>query len=1210
MSNKAILFLLFLYLLLVWALVALLSPRDLDIIAYRGLLWSAIGIGAVFSWLILKQVFGWWRERRARAGAAPAQPATSPQRQTPAEDTEFAALIAEADSVLARAPEMAQRRIRDFPIYLLAGPEGSGKTSLLHNSGIDARLLAGQVMGSGTSVSATRLANIWLANGCIFVEASGHVFESDIVRWAEFLNQLRPPDQSKNWSRFWRPRIQALQLRGVVLCCDLKSLPANADRMAIERSAHSVRDRLFKIAEIFRMRCPVYAMFTRADAIPYFAEFFDRLPDAEAGQPFGVLTAAENSEGKSEEVVWAEGELKKLNREFNNLFLCLSARRLLNLSYEPTASRKPAIYEFPREFKRIRTPLVQFLIDALRPDPLRVSPVLRGFFFCGTRKVEAAAGAPFETNTGAVKVDKESNEATRIFRADATQFMSGSLVGTRPPGGLVDKAIFTKDFFLQVLAKDRPPRALAVAADPNLERDRMIAVCAAAAVALLLSILWTVSWAQNRSLIEDANAVNGPRTQELSFENLRKLDSLRRLLVDRLDPPRPLSMNWGLYTGSALRDAARTAYFGRLQQLVLNAANDRLADRMMHADAASDSYDAVLGRLKTHLSITPANCRLDAGLVRQNLKQAAAETHPGLDPARTELINRQLDYYVDVLPAGNPVQLRADNEAIKHARGYLLNLNGPKQLYDNVIAEVAKGAPKVMVADHVPGYKQVISAPDEVRFQFTKDGQAKFEKLADSSLSRIQGLDMCVFGGAGEGQALVANQDQVRKVKSIYYRNYADAWKQFLKSTDVKRFAIGDTPQRLELLAGGTNPVLLQFLRFVSEQTSFPVQKPLGSDEATNRFTKALGLENAKQKLQKAAEQAEALRKSAFGPADVNNLFEPVHFTVPPDSPTLVTDKNRGYVDGLRTLKVSFETYIAAQPTEQATILAQLNQAAANAGNAHQSLADNFRQETEGVSDRLSLILLQPIQYAREMMPKVAPPPDPNAQLSALCKDIRPILQKYPFSRPGHGEATLDDVSHLFAPGTGKIFDLEHKPIGDLLVQKGRRWEGKPDAKPPVEQKLLEFLNQAQELSDALFAGGSQQPKAEYALRPTEHQKVNFNLRIDGTLMDSPFQKTFHWPAMNGDEPRAECNAVDPVAYGCGNYSGRWAVFKLFEQAHDRPLKTKEVTWTKMLTQGGEEQKFTPVSVDIVNFPGGADLFNPHFFDVFRGCPSRAVPPE
>ena len=74
----------------------------------------------------------------------------------------------------------------------------------------------------------------------------------------------------------------------------------------------------------------------------------------------------------------------------------------------------PATYEFPREFRKVRGSMVQFLVDLCRPSQLTTAPFLRGFYFSGVRPITVdefvPAAAPVEQAAAG------SADATGIFR--------------------------------------------------------------------------------------------------------------------------------------------------------------------------------------------------------------------------------------------------------------------------------------------------------------------------------------------------------------------------------------------------------------------------------------------------------------------------------------------------------------------------------------------------------------------------------------------------------------------------------------------------------------------------------------------------------------------------------------------------------------------------------------------------------------------------
>ena len=61
--------------------------------------------------------------------------------------------------------------------------------------------------------------------------------------------------------------------------------------------------------------------------------------------------------------VYGDEQTRRLSEAFNELFHSLCDQRLNILPREHDAARVPGAYEFPREFRKLRTPLVQFLVD-------------------------------------------------------------------------------------------------------------------------------------------------------------------------------------------------------------------------------------------------------------------------------------------------------------------------------------------------------------------------------------------------------------------------------------------------------------------------------------------------------------------------------------------------------------------------------------------------------------------------------------------------------------------------------------------------------------------------------------------------------------------------------------------------------------------------------------------------------------------------------
>ena len=374
MTIKSLLFCLFLYVCLVWVGAAYLNtgPRH----PHYGLLWTAIGLIAVLAFIIGARLLGWWRLRRASAVAKAGARSLSPLLRSIPDDEAMRALIAEANAALAKAPSLAGRReaasLSTMPLYLLIGPEGSGKTSTFLNSSTEPQLLAGQ---GTTPVSPTRLCNLWLAKDAIFAEIGGRMFAGELARWSQLLAALRPPVVLPLWRRLWgAPNIPS-DLRGVIAFCDSKELTgASSDPQRLERYSRDWQERLRAIAVSLAAGLPVYVVITKCDKIPFFLDYFRRLPESEVNQVLGCTLPPPNSQTAVPTDVFVEAEAKRLTASFRPLYQALARRRLTQLAHEPNPAQRPGVYEFPRELKRIRSPLVQFLTDVFRPNSLGPQP--------------------------------------------------------------------------------------------------------------------------------------------------------------------------------------------------------------------------------------------------------------------------------------------------------------------------------------------------------------------------------------------------------------------------------------------------------------------------------------------------------------------------------------------------------------------------------------------------------------------------------------------------------------------------------------------------------------------------------------------------------------------------------------------------------------------------------------------------------------------
>ena len=151
-------------------------------------------------------------------------------------------------------------------------------------------------MGQGAvaGVGGTRLCDWWFTENAVLIDTAGRYTTQDSnaavdrAGWDSFLDLLRRT----------RPR---QPLNGVIVAIALSDI---ADAPPAERAAHAaaIRRRIKELESRLGIRMPVYALFTKADLIAGFTEFFDDLDRERRNQVWGVtfpLVKAEAGPGRA-----------------------------------------------------------------------------------------------------------------------------------------------------------------------------------------------------------------------------------------------------------------------------------------------------------------------------------------------------------------------------------------------------------------------------------------------------------------------------------------------------------------------------------------------------------------------------------------------------------------------------------------------------------------------------------------------------------------------------------------------------------------------------------------------------------------------------------------------------------------------------------------------------------------------------------------------
>jgi type VI secretion system protein ImpL len=1096
---------LLIYLVLVWLLGRWLPVHGSDVWILRGVL-AALGIiGAAVAYFYIYKV-----ER--------AKEPTGEDDSQPGGTDDLDALVREAVRRLKHSTLGRGSNLGSLPLVFVLGDSGSTKTTVLIHSALDPELLAGQVYRDN-EVLPTSAANIWYTRQAIFVDPAGSMM-GQADRWRRLVRLLQPG----RFSAAIGKRAQAP--RAAIVCFDCETfLQPGASETAVS-AARKLSIRLQEVSQLLGISFPVYVLFTKLDRISFFADFVRGMSKDEAAEVLGTtLPLRSLSAG-----VYADEETKRLTKAFDEIFYSLAERRILLLPREHEGEKLPGIYEFPRELRKLRTVLVQFLVDLARPSHLGTNPFLRGFYFTGVRPVVvddvvAAREVPVEAAEAAF-----DGGATQIFRGVGSHVQAAPVAARGGGSRRMPQWVFLTSLFNDVLVKDR----VALATSGSSSRVNLLRRVALGTVVLAGLICLTgfaVSFLRNRALetrvhdaVADLRTVQTGTNQAASAGDLQKLDNLRRELVDITDYEengRPLSLRWGLYEGDQIYPDAKRVYFQRFRQLLFAETLKRLTDNLeavsgkSAANAPNDAYEKTYNELKAYLITTEPT---DHDKSTKEFLTPVLMSHwvaaQEVDKDRKDLAALQFDFYASELAKENPFATGNSKLMIEQARAYLGQFGGIDRYYAQLLSKASEKNPDLSFNDQYKDSAGVIASNHKVKGAFTRGGFLFVQDALKNPLLYMSGEEWVL--GKTATQAIDLGVVQ-QKLTERYDQDFVNEWNTVLKSSSVVGYVSNaDADKKLEKLTGPTSP-LLELLYFVSHNTD-----PAPADVKTH-FASVQAVEPP-------------------GPADK----APDHYVV---------GSNKEYVEALGKLQSDIHALAGNPGAPDPAQLAQAGNSADAASSTVTKIIASVPVDPQFANqDQVRRLLEEPIKNAEALLRR-GPVDIANSGGKIFCSSFTTAINnRYPFDPNAVQDASVDQLFALFGP-TGDAWKKLNDDVKPFVLKVGSRYVANPAASVKVSPTFLSFLNRVGALSETLYPSGSPPPNFRYTLKQMPSNLEGVEVKIGNEkLAGDGAQKTFVWTGGPEDVQVTTKNG-DTL----DSASGSWAVFKFLARAHQ--LGTNNLEW-------------------------------------------------
>ncbi len=1095
---------------LIWmggAFLALGTVRPLESAAARAGLIALLVVGTA-AVLGVKE----WRRRKA-AAALNRELLAEPEDDRPV----LAERMKEALATLRRSAKGSATYLYDLPWYVMIGPPATGKTTALVNSGLDFPLARGVTPEAVEGIGGTRNCDWLFAEEAVLIDTAGRYTTQDSDAaldrrsWLGFLDLLK-----RN-----RPK---QPINGVIIAFALPDL-LTLDKAELSRHAVAIRARLGELHDRLRIDFPVYALFTKADLIAGFTDYFADLGEDARRQVWGATF--QTADRKANLIGDVPGE-------FDALIERLNAGLADRLQDEPVPGARVSLFGFPGQMSGLRKPVFDFLKQIFEPTRYQTKAVLRGFYFTsGTQHGTA--------------VDRLLLALVKNFGAQEVGAAAFSGMG---------KSFFLRDLLTKVVIGE----AAWVTTDRRAVRRTLLlraAVLAAVAVGSAAAAgAWLTSYGRNTVLVADTDAATRAHADAfaaLSHQDhvsddrfdliLPALDALRAMPPARPAPP---WSGFGLGQHADLAASETQSYGVALERMLRPRLLFRLESLL---DAAGDPI-ATYQTLKVYMMLGGQHHPVDRALVRSWFANDLAALIPGA--GTQEEARRRLVAHLDAMLDAEPVQppLVQPSALIQSdAQKALTRLSAAQRAYALIRAQGAADAlPDWLAASHAgQDFDRVFTAaPGSPGVRVP--GFFTYAGFYRALLARLPGIagqlkadDGWVLGEFGKDAAVAASYDTIdRDVLALYRQDFDRAWREALGRLQL-RSLVADKPTYAVLgaLAAKTTsplPALLGALRdelaLTRPRPGFEAVKPAG-DAGGGDAPAAVA---AQPRAPGADIEADFAALIALADAGAGGGGRPVD-------------------DLVATLGALGANLPGTRDAGGAGSDALLKQVAALRGQAARlppPFRDMMAKAAGDFDGDVSTAIRQ--HLAQDLGTQVVQP----------CRTL--LSGAYPFVTGGRDMA-IDDFARLFAPAPTGAFDTFFEQSLKASVDTKRvPWAVRPDAPGAraLSAAVLASFQHAAAIRDLFFPPRASAPSMTFRVVPSALSTPGYTARleINGTVIETKAGApnsggSVTWPGPTQDGGVAAINLLSDTAgvapVGIDPKYGGWALFRFLDGARPIP---------------------------------------------------------
>ncbi|HEX3595083.1 MAG TPA: type VI secretion system membrane subunit TssM, partial [Polyangiaceae bacterium] len=460
-----------------------------------------------------------------------------------------------------------------LPWYVIVGPPAAGKTTALQQSEL-AFVSPGGKSPRVRGTAGTKNCDWWFSKDAILLDTAGRfvTYEDDEVEWLAFLDTLKQYRGKK-------------PLDGLVVAVSIADLVGDPQGGNVEELARKLRAKLDELLARLDMVLPMYVVFTKADLIGGFVEFWSDLNKQQRRQIWGATFAFDDPRLAEPSVAFDE--------EFLELVRSAHARLLVRLPDERIGGSRSRVMQFPVELSSLGPVLSRFIGELCQQNPYRDSALFRGFYFTSGTQV----GRPFD----------------RVLGNMLASFGLGDRLGDLKDSATA-QSYFVTDLFKTIIFRDRDAAIRSGSFARSQVRSQIVIAGAALFAMLAVVVPSLASFVDNQDLVRTtARELDEARRARLagSAASVARLDSLldRVRELETAETRFSISGLIGPYSASMLRPAIHRLYTNELRALVEGPLREqvvaelRSVDRIVRLDDP-DNFWAAYESVKLYVLMT------------------------------------------------------------------------------------------------------------------------------------------------------------------------------------------------------------------------------------------------------------------------------------------------------------------------------------------------------------------------------------------------------------------------------------------------------------------------------------------------------------------------------------------------------------------------------------------------------------------------------